>query len=204
MASPGVKALLLILILGIPVLLYLFLQSFGENQYQVPVMYVEGMVDPKEGCPEGTKPHTLDHLIKQGPCDLWHCSQLEGKMVLFSFMKADCNSESLSQVIRVCNQYKNIPSFLAVTISLDQQADSGIIRDFARQYSIQSEVLAWWSFHEATPLVMHCGFNLEMDCSVTQKAVLLDPQSRIRGYYQLDDPQEIDRLVTEIAILLSN
>jgi len=203
MASSRVKVLLLILILGIPVLLYLFLQSFGENQYQVPVMHEEGIADRDENCPPGTKPHTIDPLIRLGPCELWDCSDVEDKLVLYSFMKTDCNTEGLSQVVRVCNQYKNEPLFRAVTISLDQGADSVKIFDIAEQYSIQPEELSWWHFDEKTLLVMHCGFNLFQDCSVTQKAVLVDPDSRIRGYYDLDDPQEIDRLVTEIAILLS-
>ena len=49
---------------------------------------------------------------------------------------------------------------------------------------------------------MSCGFNLSLDCSSTEQAVLVDQNAQIRGYYRVGDTEELDRLVTEITILL--
>jgi hypothetical protein len=166
-------------------------------------MYEDGIAGNSGKCPQGSKPHAIDQFIKAGPCEIWDCSQVEDKLVLYGFMKSGCNTEGLSQVLRVSNQHKKEPLLHTVVVSLDPQTDSGLASEIVGQYSMQQEVWSWWSFDETTALLMNCGFNLIPECSATQQAVLVDQLSRIRGYYILEDAEEVDRLATELAILLN-
>jgi hypothetical protein len=51
-----------------------------------------------------------------------------------------------------------------------------------------------------------CGFGLEItpEARPLNTIVLVDGQKRIRGYYDIADPKEADRLELEIRILLRN
>lgn len=201
MTSRRVRTLLLLIILGIPVLLYLFLQGFGDNQYQVPVLHKQGFAVLQEGCEDMPAPQAIDQFIHQGPCQRWHCDYLHGKLVLFNFQLSGCGPDYLSEVARVCNQYHSSSKFMAVTIGMDSLTrDTEVVRQIS-QYTIDNKRWLWWSFDEVVFDLAACGFNLELDCSLAAKSVLIDSMNRIRGYYDLADPQELDRLNTEIAIL---
>lgn len=203
MASARVKVLLLILILGMPVLIYLFLQGFGENKYEIPVFYQDGLPDPKQDCSELKIPHRIDYLINKGPCKSWNCSLIEQKLVLFSFASSNCQ-HNLGEIARVGNLFKDQSKFKAVTLSLDSALSNNIMAPYFKQYPIAQNAWLWWSYSAETNLILECGFNLTQDCSSTQQAVLVDQDFQIRGYYLVNDAEELDRLVTEITILLKD
>lgn len=203
MASTRVKALLLLLLLGLPVLLYLFLQGFGENEYSIPVFYEDGVPNPKTGCTESKNAHSIETLLKGESCEAWNCSQIEGKLVLFGFIKSGGDEEPISEMARVCNLFQDQTLFRAVTLSTDPGITNVDIDQKKSQYSIKPGTWSWWSFDDAVYSLVNCGFNLDLDDELSKQVVLVDHRYRIRGYYQADDPEDIDRLVTEISILLT-
>jgi protein SCO1/2 len=196
------KALLLVVLLGMPVLLYMFLQGFGENKYQVPVFYQDGIESPVQpGCLENQTSHRLDRYFIDAGLDL---STLEEKLVVFGFVKSDCHTEALSDIARICNQFKNENLFRATTIAVDAQATEEVQDELAKRYIIPQEVWAWLPYSNTVDHLIKCGFNLSIDCDLSRQLVLVDAESRIRGYYIVSDSKELDRLGTEINILLEN
>lgn len=74
MSKPIFKSILLIIILGVPACWYLFLQSFGENQFELtPLRSVEStcltadvsiiLTQPVTGIPEGNQFARLRNLV---------------------------------------------------------------------------------------------------------------------------------------------
>jgi protein SCO1/2 len=200
-ASAKVKVLLLIFILGMPVLIYLFLQGFGENQYEIPVLYQDGLEIPNQDCPDFKVPHRVDQIINEGPCENWNCSPIGQKMTLFSFASSDCQHH-LSEIARVCNLFKDQEKFNSITIPLDDDVSNDMIASYLEQYPIKPDAWIWWTHDFYVNTIMSCGFNLSLDCSSIEQVVLVDQNAQIRGYYRIEETEELDRLVTEITILL--
>ncbi len=201
MASNKVKVPLLIFILGMPVLIYLFLQGFGENKYEIPIVYPDGIPELDPNCPGASVPHKIDRVINQEPCSTWNCSSIGQKLVLFSFAGSDCQ-DNLAEIARVCNLFKDESRFSTITLALDSAKSQRVLNRYFEQYPIAQDAWIWWSFHQFTTPVLNCGLNLKQDCSIAKQVVLVDSDYQIRGYYQIEDAEEFDRMVTEINILL--
>ncbi len=202
MLTKWIKALLLLLLLGLPVASYLFLQSFGENKYEIPIFYEDGIPDPLPECAENQKPHLIDRFVDEGPCQPWNCSDIDGKLVVFSFIKKGCTTTHLSEIARVCNNYSDQILFQAVTVLLDPKVSGEAHDRYNSLYDLSHGIWSLWPYHATVASLVQCGFNLSMDCNSSEQVVLVDNLFQIRGYYLASDPQDMDRLVTEITLLL--
>ncbi|MGI9549577.1 MAG: hypothetical protein ACR2MT_00145 [Aurantibacter sp.] len=203
MSSKRLKALLLLLLLGMPVLLYLFLQGFGENQYQIPIFYQDGIISPIHGCSENLTPHSIDGFINEGPCSIWDCSQVNEKLIVFSLVGSECTNSVISEIARICNVFQDQPFFHAVSVSMSPNFSDDLIKTNAELYSLPKELWSLWSYHQAVNPLVKCGLNLDTNCQSAEQVVLVDNKYQIRGYYDATDPQEMDRLITEFKILLA-
>ncbi len=202
MPAKRVKALLLLLLLGMPIAFYLFLQGFGENVYNIPVFYENGIPDPIPGCAKDPKPHLIDEFISKGPCQLWNCPDIDGKFVVFSFVQTGCSTTQFSEIARVCNVFRDQVLFKTVTVLLDSEVSAELPDQNASLYGLSQDDWSWWPYHQSVASLVQCGFNLSLDCNSWEKLVLVDNLFQIRGYYLATDPEEMDRLVTEINLLL--
>ena len=200
MFSKQLKALLLLILLGMPVLFYLFLQSFGENKYEVPVFFENGIPDRVSGC-ETDEPHSLTNYFQSDACDTWSCSQVVGKYTVFCFIKSECETEAISQFARVNNLFRDQSTFHAVAVALDSVTDQQALTNQLELYKIPKNLWSWWTYQQGTETLVRCGFNLNIDCNASQTMVLIDKDYRIRGIYNSQDEEEMDRLVTEYQIL---
>ena len=204
MASKTIKMLLLLLLLGVPVLIYLFLQGFGENQYTLPIYYEEGIPDSGDDCATMPVPHTLSDFIEIKNCQNGNCAQVKNKVVLFNFVSNECSTQSLEAIARITNQYKDKDLFHTVTVFTDSETTNSEIASYSELYNISENSWSWWDYQASVPNLVKCGFNLSMNCELVNQAVLLDQNQRIRGYYSTTDAEELDRIATEIAILLTD
>lgn len=59
------KGLFLIAILLIPIFIFLFLKFFGENKFDIPVYYSEGVTSPFPYCESYTGTYTVEGLAKE-------------------------------------------------------------------------------------------------------------------------------------------
>lgn len=188
-------------LLGLPVLLYLFLQRFGENKYQVPVFYEQGIdnaVSPD--CPEHQTTHRINRYNASGT-NLAH-SLLNERITVVGFAQSGCDFESSSELASICNQFKRESNFRAITMAVDTSAVSIKHTELVQQYIIPADVWTLLPYQTDTRNLVQCGFNLKLDCNLSQQLILVDPESRIRGYYLITDANEMDRLAMEINILL--
>ncbi|MCF6359744.1 MAG: hypothetical protein L3J29_03180 [Cyclobacteriaceae bacterium] len=171
------KVLFLIAALVIPSLVYIFLRGFGDNKFEIPVYYSNGV--PIEGCESDTN---KVHLVK------FKDYHLQGSQ-LFYFPQWINDAEFYRQ----CKRIKNKPYqvvFTAISDSLLQHelGNTLVVSDKQQLYDIAN-----------------CALVLGQEAAVSKpiynQLVLVDAQMRIRGYYNGNNLEDMDRLDVELDIL---
>jgi protein SCO1/2 len=171
------KIIVLVLTLAFPVLVYLFLKSFGENRFNLPIYYSEA--PETEFCDEMTFPHRAE-------VDAIDFSEGQATLIFFS---ANIQSDDIQELFRVAAKYNQVQ----LVLLSDQQltGDGFLLVGLERSQYL----------HVADcELIM----NGELDAALplNEKAVLVDSNGQIRGYYQTTELDDLDRLEVELDILL--
>lgn len=206
MTARLIKGALLIAILALPVGLYLFLQSFGENQYSVPVIYQGGIQNPLEGCPATEDASLPDFPYTDSEQHVGSFSDHKGRLYVVSFLQSSCDPEDriLNEVARVANSYRDDQRVGAISLLLSDSYPLERWKTVRDNYGLSGDQWNLWRV-EAPLSLVRCAFNLETEnCNAAQQLILLDGQLRVRGIYQALDLEEVDRLITEMEILLLN
>ncbi len=206
MSGRVTKVALLVATLALPVGLYLFLRNFGENQYKVPIIYEDGITDPLDGCPATYDAQLSDFSFTDAAQAQGNFSEHTGRIYVFSFVQNGCDSQGkvLNEVARVANDYRDDLRVGVVSLQLDESYAAGSWLELRNTYGLRADNWDLWQVTDA-PSIVRCGFNLEIEnCEAAQQLVLLDGLLRIRGVYQAGDLEDVDRLITELEILLLN
>jgi protein SCO1 len=211
------KTGVLLLILAIPVLIYLFLQSFGSNSYAIPVYYEEGVVSSLQNCEFSEGQHYIPDfsLTSQAGKDI-SSELLENRVTVVDFFFTSCPDICpimTGELNRVQEVFKNNETVKMLSFTVDPAYDTPqVLREYATEYNIDT---SQWKFatgeKEDIYSLARCGFLLPVedgdgskaDFIHSEKVILVDGHKRIRGYYDGTDREDIDRLITEINILLT-
>ena len=175
------KVTFLVVILAIPAFIFVFLKLFGENTFEVPVYYAQGVDKSIKDCsfPPGQYHVDPTLLPKDG--------LLQGKLSVVAFV-ADK---------KVVNQLERIHQSLShQSLQVLNICDSSKITHWEEgQKRPLQYIYLNTSKHRQ---ILQCGFVADNE----HQLVLVDQLSRIRGYYDAEDWEEVDRLILEIKILL--
>ena len=191
------KWFFLFFILGLPVCVYLFLKSFGENKFDVPIFYEEGITNPVGSCIDTTGPFEIPSLIKY---DSAFQIDISGLTIL-DIGTSSCDScrQKINNLLSVWDRYKDLKNFNMYSVI--EGENSG---------SYDNPNINWGVYNSSTKQLTemaNCGLNLDLihaDQQTINKngmVVLVDGQRRIRGYYNVFDRKETDRLVIELEII---
>ncbi|MEO6305451.1 MAG: SCO family protein [Bacteroidia bacterium] len=113
---------------------------------------------------------------------------------------------------RVYKEFKNEPSFMIVSHTVDPETDSvNVLMEYARKHGVTDK--KWLFLTGPKPKlydIARKGYLLnaeegkgdEDDFIHTQNFALIDKEKHIRGFYDGTDSLEINRLVQEIKLLL--
>ena len=188
------KAIILAGLLLLPVVIFLFLKSFGSNQFNVPIYYELGVTDslPDECGRNKEIPYRV--FTKPASAVL---------LKVYHFEKQPTNElgfrlEELERVQDVFQENNGVKifSFLnhpSITIKA--------IEKFADRVNVNK---AFWSVRPVDSLTYDVFKNCELVMNdEDSRVVLVDTEERIRGYYDISDREETDRLILELKILLS-
>ncbi|WP_048921032.1 SCO family protein [Rufibacter radiotolerans] len=213
------KTLVLGTLLLVPVLAFLFLKVFGVNRFSLqtyfPVSTDSTLVEGK---------WRYDTLYRQVP-DFQLISQtgssfsqedVQGKIYVANFFYAACqgNCKQVStQLARVQDAFRLQPDVKILSFSLQPQQDSvSVLQKYAQSFRARPET---WVFLTGKPEQMQQliqnGFTFpaaapDKDSSLVQlqkSLFLVDRQRHVRGIYDGTDAGEVDRLITELNVLLS-
>ena len=175
-----IKKILLPLTLVLPVLTYLFLKSFGENYYELPVYYeIDGA---GSDCSNLSFPHTLN----------WpELAFNQHEATIIYYPESITGPDVYRQLERVTDKFEQI-QVLAVMHSTEETRLGKVL--------IVSDEQDFNSFMNCQLLL---GEGAILDIPASDKIVLVDKIGRIRGYYLGSEFDDMERLELELKILFT-
>jgi protein SCO1/2 len=210
------KALVASLILLLPLGTAAFLYLFADNQYGLKVL------NPQSAeCPAPTGSDSVhrvpDFTLTSQQGSPFTQAQLTGKVYVANFFFTRCPDICLqmsSELTRVQEAFKSRPEVHILSHSVDPVHDSvPVLQQYAARYGIAP---AQWTLATGDKATIYdlarCGYfvsakpatdDLKLDFIHSDKLVLVDKERRIRGFYSGTQREEVDRLITEIQVLLS-
>ena len=205
------KAVFLVVILGVPALIFVFLKMFGVNQFDLPVYYQDGVDTTFIDCEFQKGQHFIpdfsfaDYSGKQVSSDY-----LDGTFLVVYFSQDFEDRVSHRVNMGLARVQSSLESADPVRIvSIQSKTAGGVsLSELADKYGAVENT---WFIGSANPVytnrLARCGFVIDFDttsANINRMIVLADMEGRIRGYFNGLDGEEIERLIVELKILKRN
>jgi protein SCO1 len=219
---PVKKILILVTMLAVPGLLYYLLQEKGKNRYKPLSIFGPKEVSSTFHTKRGKKiPDTLYHTVKP-----FRLTNQDNQVISFpadshqitvvNFFFSRCPSFCLNmnkQLEKVSYRFSQNRLLQFFSISVDPEYDTpSVLKAYASQFKDKP---AKWHFltgdkKEIYQLAKE-SFLVDALKDTTSGAnfihspmlILLDPQQRIRGYYDSANKEDVDKLSDEIKVLIT-
>ena len=208
----------IILMIAIPIAHYYMMES---NKKKLPIInpseLVPDVVDPElRNKASGHKIQDFEFVNQNG--DLIKSKELEGKIWVVEYFFATCKGICPimnKQMQRVQSAYSDDNEIKILSFTVDPINDSiEALKKYAESHEAingkwhfftgnktQLYGLARQSFFLLKPAEAKNLGDAGGDFIHTNNFVLIDPQKRIRGYYDGTNPDEVDELIADIGIL---
>ncbi|MEH0155333.1 SCO family protein [Limibacter armeniacum] len=217
----GTQILLLAILLLAPVLIFGFLKLFGENKYALNMInpaelkvYSMKAVNCESNEVDGV--HRIpDFSFTNQDGKVITNKDYEGKIYVADFFFATCPDICIvmtSELLRVQEKYKDNPDVKILSHTVNPEHDTPkVLKEYAKSYGADTNM---WNFvtgpKEAIYEQARCGYfvtakpeeNNPDDFIHSDKLILVDKENRIRGFYSGTDRDDVDRLITEINLLM--
>jgi protein SCO1/2 len=210
------QTLFLGLILLMPVLAFLFLKSFGKNSYALPT-YLPDRVDSTLIGGKWQR-DTVFHQLRnysfpsQAGRAISHADLKDG-MYVASFFHTTCSegcAQMNNQLKRVQEKFRSDPRVRLVSYTVNPTQDSvSVLERYAELYGA---IAGKWFFLTGDKMQLNRLITEEYRLPApvgkapaiqhSQQLFLVDREQRVRGIYDGTKAREIDRLITEITVLL--
>lgn len=221
-AFPLKKILILIVILAVPGLLYYLLEEKGENRYRPLAIFGPKQVASTYHIKRGKKiPDTVYHQVnpfklvnEAGKTVSYPPAETKITVVNFFYTRCPLFCRNMNkQMARVAQTFGANQLLQFYSVTLDGGYDTPE-RLMAYGAQFPSERKNWNFLTGDTQLVHNLArkeFLLDAQPDSLQKnniihspmLVLVDPQRRIRGYYDSGDEARVDELIDEIKVLIT-
>lgn len=194
------KPVILLAILVLPVSIFMFLKIFGRNEYKALPIFVP---DNVEGCDL----HTALSLLSYDSTAI-NSKTLEGSIwviALHGLGNDEVSADIGRGMVRAQERFAGREE--VKLLSMVVEADSlPALMTYAQRYDAQRGkwLLGTGTEGDMKPFT-RCVLALQTKSEglVPDKMlVLLDKKSRVRGYFDASNREEVDRLLTEIPLLL--
>lgn len=171
------KFLYLFLALALPGLVFVFLKQFGQNEFQVPVYFEQGLVADSVCSNVSSAPYQVpDSILSR----IGFKNDPTVKIaIVYPFIKDD-----LTEITRIKNKYVSDSVEIIILSGVPNHPKSDMRQTFL-------------DYHDFGNIVW-CALRMAEPWSV----VVLDKENKIRGYYDGSRRDEVDRLDLELSILL--
>ncbi len=206
-SSRFLKISVLLFTILIPVLIYLFLKGFGDNQFTVPVYYESGIDPDTTDCISNNKPHRINwDTFFSGSFREGDFPVLNDKLTIFDLNVPgfDRSLSAYGPLQRVYDIFRNYDACQIMSLWAENKDTVTPVHNQNR-----GNIQAWLAYEIDDSVLTSfakCGLILldysPGNSSWNKRLVLVDDQQRIRGYYNADDFDEIERLILETKIIL--
>jgi len=202
----GIKILVLTILLLTPAAIYIFLQVFGHNEFDLPFYSEEGKLEESSSSSNSVlKPKTFSFEelrdsdgIKVGQ------DNFAGDIIVLELISAQSDHKKRDyQIKRISKIFRNEGSVRIVRVFFDSNLSG--TKQLGTEANQETNVSVLYT--DLGDLNNMIQFERSSNESTEEgkrydKMLLLDKQHRIRGDYSADDFEEIDRLILEVKILL--
>ncbi|ALD20331.1 SCO family protein [Hymenobacter sp. DG25A] len=211
------QILLLGLLLLVPVLAFLFLKTFGTNRYALPT-YLPDRIDSVrvgEKWQRDTVFHPIANFRLRAQTGRIVTGQELAKngLYLASFFYTSCPGacpQVNAQLQRVQEKYRHEPRVRLASFTVNPKQDSVVVLE---RYAEQVGAIAGkWFFLTGDEADIYQlaekEFRLPRPSGIapglvhSQLVFLVDRDQHVRGIYDGTKPRDIERLITEISVLL--
>jgi protein SCO1/2 len=212
------KTALLIGLLFIPVAVFLFLKTFGTNHYTLPTYFPQSVDSTRVG--SGWRLDTVFHRVpnfsltsQQGATVTQR--DLDSSVYVASFFFTSCQGpckEMNTELVRVQEAFRNYPEVKIVSHTVHPERDSAeVLQQYAGQFNADPNK---WIFltgeREKIYELANKGYYLSAqqapgalpDFIHATQFLLVDWNKNVRGIYDGTNSSDVDRLITEIGVLL--
>lgn len=198
----------------LPLGLIVFLHSFGKNEYTLPPVDIPVVPGCQADNLKGDTPIVPGFSFTTQDSAHFSADDLNGKVYVANFIFTSCPTTCpvlTSKLLRIQAAYQDEPNVHILSHTVDPETDTPAkLREYAQAYGANTDT---WTFltgeFDAIRQIARCGYRVlvsqdEADARIvhSETLVLVDQKRRIRGYYDGTDDEEIDRLRTEILLLL--
>lgn len=200
------SGLLLFMLVG-PLLLFGLFHLFGTNHYNIPTFY------PLKVNEDGdTLYHTIPNFtfINQNEEEIT-INDYKDKLFVVDFFFTTCPTicpKLSSNIAYLQKSFKNHSDVMFLSHTIDPTHDSiPVLKEYADLYGVKDGV---WNLVTGDKEYIYEqakeGYKLivgEKDGLFhSEKLVLVDKKLHIRGYYDGTNPEEVEKLLSEIRVLL--
>ena len=190
----------------------MFLRTYGQNEFALPVFFENGgKVICSDSIGKGNSVKVFSVNL-QDSFKLQDVYKADYKVVHFPDSK-DAEIQTLkNELNRVLNTFDDLSINLLSLKAVANKQNTGIdVKSF-----LAAERSNTYVYQEvAKDMIINCIFAFpteewegkhpsEETIAVNHTLVLLDEDNKIRGYYDGYETKEVDRLILEIRVLLSN
>lgn len=220
-SSSSKRILILVALLALPGFLYFLLQEKGKNRYKPLNILGPKQVSSTFHFKRGKKiPDTIYHKIS----DFKLTDQAGNrvglpaagkKIVVVNFFYTRCNTvcrKMNTSLERVVSAFSDNPKMQFYSISVDPEYDSSaILKEYASSYHASPSKWHFLTgskseiFKLAKQDFLLNAFSQSADSNIVHSSmlVLIDPEKRIRGFYDSVRKEEVEKLMDEIKVLIT-
>ncbi len=194
MQSKKLKSLLLLVLLVLPASIFIFLKSFGRNEFVVPIYYEQGVGDTlTNDCGRSSE---VPYRVFTKPA-----TQVRFKVYHFEKAETANLNFRLEELERVQDVFAEDDAVLLFSFLNSPSITARAFQQFDDRINFDP---SFWSIRPVDSL----SYNVFKNCELVMndqddRVVLVDKEERIRGYFDITDREETDRLILELKILLS-
>jgi len=178
--------------------IFLFLKIFGDNEFEVPVLFEEGIPD----CAGSGQPHKVPSETLLVP-DNQFKSQTNGAFLIIGALdldKRDEFNEQLIQLVRIQDAFYEIGSPTFVLLDAER-GNSTEVKNRLKETGMSENNYQLFSWDQnRLDNFVKCGLGLD-PTEAYSKLVLVDPEKRIRGIYGALETEQTEQLILELKIL---
>lgn len=215
--SKPFKIGILLLTIVLPIFVFLYLKFFGENHFTLRTFVPIDVVENAETGKSDTVFHQIpDFSLLNQYGEVITNQSVTDKIWVVDFFFTTCPSicpKMTNQLQRVQNNFKDIGDVVILSHTVNPEEDT--VEVMANYASMYGAIRGKWHFLTGNKTSLYelgeKGYFMpvakgeegdEDDFIHSEKFILVDKNKNIRGFYNGTDPKEVDRLITEINILL--
>ena len=206
------KIFILLFTLSFPVITYLFLRFFGQNEFALPVFFEN---EEKIRCDEVYIERNLPFVFQLNSQDslmIQDVYKTDFKVIHFP----DVQDSEVQRLKNELNRVLNTFGELSIEVLTFYSVSASNTRKTIDTPFLSANNSRTFLYGEADKnTLVNCLYAFptpdwggthpsEETIAVDHTVVLLDKDNKIRGYYDGYETKEVDRLILEIRVLMSN